>query len=129
MSAPRVLVTGAGGSLARQVVAGLAQQASTSLVLAHDVRPPAERLPGVHYETGDVRSPGLAGLVAAHRIDTVVHLASIVTPGRGSRREFEYDVDVNGTRLRAGDGASVSEGGLLDLTGVEQGEVMLFDLG
>ncbi|HYD75457.1 SDR family oxidoreductase [Ramlibacter sp.] len=98
MNAPRVLVTGAGGYLGRQVVAGLAQQAGASLVLAHDVRPPAERLPGVRYETGDVRSPELATLVATHRIDTVVHLASIVTPGRGSRREFEYDVDVNGTR-------------------------------
>jgi UDP-glucose 4-epimerase len=27
-----------------------------------------------------------------------VHLASIVTPGKDSRRDFEYDVDVNGTR-------------------------------
>jgi UDP-glucose 4-epimerase len=28
----------------------------------------------------------------------VVHLASIVTPGKGSSREFEYSVDVEGTR-------------------------------
>jgi UDP-glucose 4-epimerase len=28
----------------------------------------------------------------------VVHLASIVTPGKNSNRAFEYDVDVNGTR-------------------------------
>ena len=27
-----------------------------------------------------------------------MHLASIVTPGKDSRRDFEYDVDVNGTR-------------------------------
>lgn len=98
MSGPRVLVTGAGGYLGRQVVAGLVQQQRASRVLAHDLREPASRLAGVHYATGDIRSPDLAGLVAAHRIDTVVHLASIVTPGRGSRREFEYDVDVNGTR-------------------------------
>lgn len=98
MSGPRVLVTGAGGYLGRQVVAGLVQQQRASRVLAHDLREPASRVAGVHYATGDIRSPDLAGLVAAHRIDTVVHLASIVTPGRGSRREFEYDVDVNGTR-------------------------------
>lgn len=98
MSAPRVLVTGAGGYLGHQVVAALVQQGRASGVLAHDLRAPASRLSGVHYATGDIRSPDLADLVAAHRIDTVVHLASIVTPGRGSRREFEYDVDVNGTR-------------------------------
>jgi UDP-glucose 4-epimerase len=28
----------------------------------------------------------------------VVHLASIVTPGKKSNREFEYSVDVDGTR-------------------------------
>jgi UDP-glucose 4-epimerase len=40
----------------------------------------------------------MADIIGTHRIDTVVHLASIVTPGKDSRREFEYDVDVNGTR-------------------------------
>jgi UDP-glucose 4-epimerase len=29
--------------------------------------------------------------------DVIVHLASIVTPGKNSSRAFEYDVDVNGT--------------------------------
>lgn len=101
MNAPRVLVTGAGGYLGSQVVAALAQPNGADgaeLVVAHDIRPPAVRLPGVDYTAGDIRSPDIADLMAAHRIDTVVHLASIVTPGRGSRREFEYDVDVNGTR-------------------------------
>jgi UDP-glucose 4-epimerase len=46
----------------------------------------------------DIRAPEIAALIARHRINTVVHLACIVTPGRHSKREFEYDVDVNGTR-------------------------------
>ena len=37
-------------------------------------------------------------IVGRHRPDVVVHLASIVTPGKNSNRAFEYDVDVNGTR-------------------------------
>ena len=37
-------------------------------------------------------------LLKKERIDTVVHLASIVTPGRGSTREIEYAVDVGGTQ-------------------------------
>ncbi len=99
--APRVLVTGAGGYLGSQVVAALAQPGGADradFVVAHDIRAPAIRVPGVEYAIADIRSPDIAGLIASHRIDTVVHLAAIVTPGRDSRREFEYDVDVNGTR-------------------------------
>jgi len=55
------------------------------------------RLPGVAYETADIRAPDLAAMLEHHAIDTVVHLASIVTPGRKSKREFEYSVDVLGT--------------------------------
>jgi UDP-glucose 4-epimerase len=36
--------------------------------------------------------------VATHHIDTVVHLAAIVTPGKDANRAFEYSVDVEGTR-------------------------------
>jgi len=45
----------------------------------------------------DVRSPGLIQLFDRFKVDTVVHLASIVTPGRESNREFEFSVDVKGT--------------------------------
>jgi len=101
MTQPRVLVTGAGGYLGSQVVAALARPDGADraeCVVAHDIRAPAARLPGVEYAVADVRSADIADMLASHRIDTVVHLASIVTPGRGSRRAFEYDVDVNGTR-------------------------------
>ncbi|MFM7001438.1 MAG: NAD-dependent epimerase/dehydratase family protein, partial [Limnohabitans sp.] len=46
----------------------------------------------------DVRDPTLADTLAAHHIDTVVHLASIVTPGKDSNRALEYSVDVGGTQ-------------------------------
>jgi UDP-glucose 4-epimerase len=101
MTAHRVLVTGAGGYLGRQVVQRLTElpvHQRPALVLAHDLRTPAQMLPGVEYASGDIRSPELGELIARHRIDTVVHLAAIVTPGRQSNRELEYDVDVNGTR-------------------------------
>ncbi|MFP5485699.1 MAG: SDR family oxidoreductase [Gammaproteobacteria bacterium] len=101
MMGRRILVTGASGYLGRQVVARLADpalQAGPACVVAHDIRASTERLPGVVYEEADIRDPRLADTIARHGIDTVVHLASIVTPGKGSRRDFEYDVDVNGTR-------------------------------
>lgn len=95
----RILITGADGFLGRSVVQALGQRIDTEVV-ALDVRAvPAERqVDGVHYAVMDVRNPRLAQVLREHHIDTVVHLASIVTPGKDSNRALEYDVDVNGTR-------------------------------
>lgn len=100
MSGPSVLVTGAGGYLGSQLVAALAAgRIEVSRVVAADVREvtPERRLPGIEYVQADVRSPGLIKLFDQCRADVVVHLASIVTPGRDSSRRFEYSVDVEGT--------------------------------
>ncbi|MDP3514544.1 MAG: SDR family oxidoreductase [Sulfuritalea sp.] len=97
MSPACVLVTGSAGYLGSQVVAALAARSDVSTV-ALDVRVPAQRLEGVSYEVADIRSPEVDAIVARHRPQVVVHLASIVTPGKDSNREFEYSVDVGGTR-------------------------------
>jgi UDP-glucose 4-epimerase len=52
----------------------------------------------VIVEVADIRSAEVDAIVARHRPEVVVHLASIVTPGKHSSREFEYSVDVDGTR-------------------------------
>ena len=99
MSLPRTLVTGGDGYLGRQVVSALTETPDT-VVVSLDVREvdAARRRPGVAYATADIRDMALAPLLREHRIEAVVHLAAIVTPGRGSDREFEYQVDVEGTR-------------------------------
>jgi UDP-glucose 4-epimerase len=98
--ARRVLITGASGFLGQGLVSALANRGHCQVVVAVDVRevPPAQRLPGITYITQDVRDPALAQTIAHHSIDTVVHLASIVTPGKDSNRAFEYSVDVGGTQ-------------------------------
>ena len=97
MSVRCILVTGASGYLGSQVVAAFAARGDISAV-ALDVREPAQRLPGVTYEVADIRSREVDGLLARHAPQVVVHLASIVTPGKNSNREYEYSVDVGGTR-------------------------------
>ncbi|MCE9569078.1 MAG: SDR family oxidoreductase [Rhodocyclales bacterium] len=97
MTATCVLVTGSSGYLGSQVVAELARRSDIATI-ALDVREPAQRLPGVTYEVADIRAPEVDAIVARHRPQVVVHLASIVTPGKKSNREFEYSVDVDGTR-------------------------------
>ncbi len=100
----RVLVTGASGYLGGRLVASLVERSRSArdpaCIVAGDVREvaPAARLPEVQYVALDVRDPGLGDLLARHSIDTVVHLAAIVTPGPKSNRELEYSVDVVGTR-------------------------------
>ncbi len=101
MSARSVLVTGAGGYIGHQVVDALAaDRQGVGTVVAADVRdtPEERRRPGVGYVTADVRDATLGDVMKENGVDTVVHLAAVVTPGKGSDREHEYSIDVLGTR-------------------------------
>jgi UDP-glucose 4-epimerase len=109
-----VLVTGSDGYLGRQLMEALAREREGfENIVAMDVRdtPQQERQAGIQYLTADIRSPELANLFGQFHIDNVVHLASIVTPGKKPDREFQYSVDVLGTQnvLEACINASVNK--------------------
>jgi UDP-glucose 4-epimerase len=94
-----VLVTGASGLVGRKLLERLAEAPDTiERLVGLDLAPPAARRAGVVYETGDVCDPALGKLLEQHAVDTVVHLAAVVTPGPRSSREREYEIDVGGTR-------------------------------
>ena len=93
----RVLVTGGNGFLGSSVVAGLAGAGHE--VVGADLRFPTSEVDGVRHVLMDVTDAAAvdAGIAEAAP-EVVVHLASIVTPGKGSSRAKEYAVDVDGSR-------------------------------
>jgi UDP-glucose 4-epimerase len=98
----RVYVTGGGGFLGRSVVRGLvAKKGEVELVVSADLGLPDadDRIDGVVYDRADVTDfATVAGQIQENSINTVVHLASIVNPGKSTTREQEYAVDVTGSR-------------------------------
>ncbi|MFO7709161.1 MAG: SDR family oxidoreductase [Desulfobacterales bacterium] len=95
-----VFLTGAGGYIGRQVTAALAAgRGRLTTIVAGDLKPVPtdQQLRGVHYLAADICDPGLASTLATFKVDVVVHLAAVVTPGKKSDRRLEYKVDVEGT--------------------------------
>ncbi len=90
-----VLITGAAGLVGRALATSLSR-AGHELVLT-DLRPFEGMPEGARFERLDVTGADADRVIGAVKPDVVVHLASIVTPPKGSTRAFEYRVDVTGS--------------------------------
>jgi UDP-glucose 4-epimerase len=96
-----ILITGASGYLGSLLVKKLSENKSSlgiEKIIAMDIRPLREQIDTVITEIMDIRDDRIEQKLNEHQIHCVVHLASIVTPGKKSDREFEYSVDVLGTK-------------------------------
>ena len=90
-----VLITGAAGLVGRALAKSLAL-AGHQLILT-DLRAFEGMAEGARFEPLDVTGGDADAVIGALKPDVVVHLASIVTPPKGSTRDFEYRVDVIGS--------------------------------
>lgn len=96
-----VLVTGASGFIGSQLVNVLCSQNPNFKVICLDISPSREPVCYDNYKfiQLDIReSDGLDQLLLENKIDTIVHLASVVTPPPGMTREDLFQIDVVGTR-------------------------------
>lgn len=95
----RILITGASGLVGR----ALLEQLAGRDVIATDLAPPGRLHETAEFQRMDVTGDDPARIIAATRPQVVVHLASVVTPPKGTGRGFAYRVDVTGTEnvLRA----------------------------
>ena len=91
----RVLITGASGLVGRAVAAVLAK-GGAELILT-DLQPYDGLPENAVFERLDVTGSDADIVIGRLKPDVVIHLASIVTPPKGSTREFEYRVDVTGS--------------------------------
>lgn len=89
--AKRILITGAGGYIGKQLAQRLSAEHE---VLGIDLR--ADEQAGFPLLAMDIRDPELAQFMRDKQINHVVHLAAVLEDSGDRARD--YDIDVNGTR-------------------------------
>lgn len=87
-----LLITGSKGYIGQRLVDHLREQTDWN-VLGLDIHP--EEIYDHGYIQMDIRSPELAKVIDCNNVTHVVHLASVMQPGKDEARD--YDIDVNGT--------------------------------
>lgn len=101
MSNKRWLITGASGAIGLQVLRRLMKDKFENMeIVATDIRDLPSYLlhRNLTFIKMDVRSPDMSEIISSGNFEGILHLASIVTPGKKSNRDFEYSVDVLGTK-------------------------------
>lgn len=94
-----ILVTGAAGFIGQGLVRQLASRGEALIGL--DIRAPAQPVPGVVNERGDICDGSLVALMKRHKPRVVVHLASVVAAGGDPERDYAIDVVGTGNVVRA----------------------------
>jgi nucleoside-diphosphate-sugar epimerase len=97
---PRVLVTGASGQIGAELVPYLRSRYGSDSVVAADLRPPStDALRAGPFERLDVTdSSALAKLLSRYKIDTVYHLAGLLSAVAEEQPQLAWRVNTEGLR-------------------------------
>jgi nucleoside-diphosphate-sugar epimerase len=95
---PRILVTGATGQIGSELVPTLRERYGREDVLALGHKTPSSDLADAGpFDTADVRdAPAIERIVRYHGIDTIYHLAAILSAAAAADPKLAWDVNMNG---------------------------------
>lgn len=97
-----VLVTGANGQIGSELVDVLPNRHGVDVVVGLDIEPPPQpngQRSSVSFEVEDIRDrEALAEIVTTHEIDTVYHLASLLSATGEERPDQAWDVNMTGLK-------------------------------
>ncbi|MFW6205827.1 MAG: NAD-dependent epimerase/dehydratase family protein, partial [Gemmatimonadota bacterium] len=94
----RILVTGAAGQIGTELVPALLERYEGAAVVATDIREPADAVPdGARFRTLDCTDEGAVdAVVAEHGIDTIYHLAAILSATAEGTPQKAWRVNTGG---------------------------------
>ena len=97
-----ILVTGANGQIGSELIERLRERHGPSQVVRLDLKPPPSRngrSPDAPFEVADVRDRDvLADVIVRHEIDTVYHLASLLSATGEHHPDRAWDVNLGGLK-------------------------------
>src|SRR3989338_5966978 len=97
----RILVTGAAGQIGSELVPSLRKKYGRENVIAagHKTQPDKELFEGGVFCCLDVRDSGhIEKIVTEYRIDTIFHLAALLSAAAEKDTQLAWDVNINGIR-------------------------------
>ncbi|MCP4714004.1 MAG: NAD-dependent epimerase/dehydratase family protein [Deltaproteobacteria bacterium] len=71
-------------------------ESSVERIIGIDIRPPEIRSAKLTFYSCDIRSPEVCEIIDREKVDTIAHLAFVLSSTRNKQQQ--YDIDVNGSR-------------------------------
>jgi len=74
-----ICITGISGYLGVRLAKALKPPAGKGELIGIDIAPPPEALKNISFYQKDIRDPGVEAVFSQHQVDTVFHLAFVVS--------------------------------------------------